>query len=107
MGLRGLTVVFSSGDDGIGNFIVRTNPTLGCSKAFPSWPAASPYVTTIGATQLTNEYLPICENNYGVSTSYPYLPTDMKLQFQVSSNYYANWLQAIVGLTCNLLALLR
>lgn len=39
-GLRGLTIVFSSGDDGIGNFLIRTDPTLACSKAFPSWPAA-------------------------------------------------------------------
>ena len=39
MGLRGLTLLFSSGDDGVGNFIGRTDPTLACSQTWPSWPA--------------------------------------------------------------------
>jgi tripeptidyl-peptidase-1 len=30
MGLRGLTVVFSSGDDGIGSSIIRKNKALAC-----------------------------------------------------------------------------
>ena len=34
MGLRGLTVLVSSGDDGIGSAIGRTNPTLACSQAW-------------------------------------------------------------------------
>ncbi len=58
MGLRGLTVVFSSGDDGIGNSIIRDDVQTACSQAWPSWPASSPYVTAVGATQMTNKYLP-------------------------------------------------
>lgn len=60
MGLRGLSVLFSSGDDGIGNFLIRKDPTRACSQAYPAWPAGSPYVTSIGATQLTDKYLPVC-----------------------------------------------
>ena len=34
MGLRGLTVVFSSGDDGIGNNIIRDDPDTACQQAW-------------------------------------------------------------------------
>ena len=60
MGLRGLTVLIASGDDGIGNLIVRKNPKVGCSRAWPDWPASSAYVTAVGATQLSDTYLPAC-----------------------------------------------
>jgi tripeptidyl-peptidase-1 len=46
MGLRGLTLVFSSGDDGIGGNLIRDDPVGACEKALPSWPAASPYVVS-------------------------------------------------------------
>ncbi len=72
MGLRGLTVVFSSGDDGIGNSIIRDDKETACSKAWPSWPASSPYVTAVGATQMTNKYLPGCGEAY--YAAYPGLP---------------------------------
>lgn len=67
MGLRGLTVVFSSGDDGIGNTITGDDPTVGCSQAWPAWPASSPYVTTVGATQMTDKYLPACGMPYSTN----------------------------------------
>jgi tripeptidyl-peptidase-1 len=80
MGLRGLSVLFSSGDDGIGNSIMREDPELACRQAWPSWPASSPYVTTIGATVLTDRYLPACNANYaysyhtGKTPHYPSMP---------------------------------
>lgn len=80
MGLRGLTVVFSSGDDGIGNNIIRSDPELACSKAWPAWPASSPYVTSVGATQLTNSYLPACGTRY--STGISGLPDEEALLFE-------------------------
>jgi len=49
LGIRGVSVIVSSGDDGAGN-----NPARGGAqfcKFSPSFPASSPYVTTIGATQ--------------------------------------------------------
>ena len=105
MGLRGLTILFSSGDDGSASYIIRTDPTLACSQAWydvfnyyqyyyyfyllqlffyyrPTWPASSPYVTTIGGTQLTDKYLPVCQCEH--QYDYPYLPTEKKLDFQCS-----------------------
>jgi len=71
MGLRGLTVVFSSGDDGIGGNLIRDDPVLACERALPSWPAASPYVTAIGGTQMTNQYSPLCQSIYALSSPAP------------------------------------
>ena len=51
MGLRGLSVLFASGDDGEDNFYDSQFPLPRCVKANPGWPASSPYVTTVGATQ--------------------------------------------------------
>lgn len=67
MGLRGLTVIFSSGDDGIGNSIIRTDEDLACSQAWPAWPASSPYVLSVGATMMTNKALPVCGQSYSSS----------------------------------------
>jgi len=42
---RGVSLIFSSGDDGSGGtFLLR-------AKLWPSWPASSAYVTAVGATQ--------------------------------------------------------
>jgi tripeptidyl-peptidase-1 len=49
LGLRGLTVMVASGDDGVANYGARTfKRNCGFN---PSFPATSPYVTTVGATQ--------------------------------------------------------
>jgi tripeptidyl-peptidase-1 len=81
MGLRGLSVLFSSGDDGVGGSDVRTDKDYACSQAWPAWPAASPYVTAVGGTQITDKYLPVCEKLYDY---YPYLPVQNQLSFQCS-----------------------
>ena len=57
MGLRGLSVLFASGDYGAGNFDTGSSR---CSKAWPDWPASSPFITSVGGTQLSTEYLPLC-----------------------------------------------
>jgi len=49
LGLRGITVVVASGDDGVANFDARSDPTQ-CGFT-PSYPATCPYVTAVGATQ--------------------------------------------------------
>ena len=49
LGLRGLTVVVASGDDGVANFEARNNASA-CGF-HPSFPTTSPYVTGVGATQ--------------------------------------------------------
>ncbi|XP_069737795.1 tripeptidyl-peptidase 1 [Phaenicophaeus curvirostris] len=50
---RGLTILFASGDDGAG---CRRDP--GGNHTFrPSFPASSPYVTTVGGTSFRNPFL--------------------------------------------------
>ena len=47
----GITVVVASGDSGAhGN----TDASCASSTALPDWPASSPYVLSVGATQMTN-----------------------------------------------------
>ena len=70
MGLRGISVLFASGDQGIGSGTYMTpsataeEVAIGCSQAWPNWPASSPYVTTVGATTLTDKFLPACGEQY-------------------------------------------
>jgi tripeptidyl-peptidase-1 len=49
LGAQGVSVFVSSGDDGVANFQARGNPSA-CAYT-PSFPASSPYVTAVGATQ--------------------------------------------------------
>jgi len=49
LGIQGVTVFVSSGDDGVANFQTRANQA-NCGY-HPSYPASSPYVTAVGATQ--------------------------------------------------------
>lgn len=49
LGLRGISVMVASGDDGVANFIARNNASA-CGFN-PSYPASAPYVTAVGATQ--------------------------------------------------------
>lgn len=42
IGLRGISIIFASGDSGVGCFL--------CENFDPSFPATSPYVTSVGAT---------------------------------------------------------
>lgn len=49
LGVQGVSIFVSSGDDGVANFQARSNPRK-CGYN-PSFPASSPYVTAVGATQ--------------------------------------------------------
>ncbi len=49
LGLKGLTIMVSSGDDGVANFEARDDSSY-CGFN-PSFPATSPYVVAVGATQ--------------------------------------------------------
>lgn len=46
LSLRGITIVASSGDDGVSGFL---HAKVGCGY-FAQFPASSPYVTSVGAT---------------------------------------------------------
>jgi subtilase family serine protease len=66
---RGLSIIVASGDDGSAGFLARNDPVSGCAHAAPEWPASSPYVTTVGATQLasdgTQTYEVVCSAKEG------------------------------------------
>jgi tripeptidyl-peptidase-1 len=49
MGVRGLSVIIASGDDGVANSIARAAPS-NCGFN-PAYPASCPFVTAVGATQ--------------------------------------------------------
>jgi len=48
LGVQGVSIFVSSGDDGVANFPARSSSSQ-CSYS-PSFPASSPYVTAVGAT---------------------------------------------------------
>ena len=52
LGVRGITITVSSGDDGAVSSGARRNP-LRCGYA-PSFPASSPYVVAVGGTMVSN-----------------------------------------------------
>mmetsp|Transcript_7266 Transcript_7266/g.7976 ORF Transcript_7266/g.7976 Transcript_7266/m.7976 type:complete len:554 (+) Transcript_7266:29-1690(+) len=47
LGLRGISIMFSSGDSGVG--------CKACQKFQPNFPASSPYVTSVGATRFLQD----------------------------------------------------
>eukprot|EP01041_Mallomonas_annulata_P008372 gene8372-17263_t len=57
MGLRGLTVLVGSGDHGSGDGFDDSDR---CGHTSPEWPASSPYVTTVGASQLSTDFIRMC-----------------------------------------------
>eukprot|EP00922_Rhytidocystis_sp_ex-Travisia-forbesii_P025050 GHVS01036767.1.p1 GENE.GHVS01036767.1~~GHVS01036767.1.p1 ORF type:complete len:1021 (-),score=160.91 GHVS01036767.1:392-3454(-) len=59
MGLRGLTVLVSSGDDGAAGSRSRTDPSA-CRSNNPELPASLPYVTAVGGTQLARNTALVC-----------------------------------------------
>ena len=55
MGLRGISVLFASGDDGVSGQKEsipsdQMNKEQACRRNGPQWPTSSPYVTAVGAT---------------------------------------------------------
>lgn len=55
MGLRGITVLIASGDDGVTGLrpVVEKIPLQDrCLESGPQWPSSSPYMTSVGATML-------------------------------------------------------
>ncbi|KAJ0411071.1 hypothetical protein ATCC90586_008046 [Pythium insidiosum] len=53
MGLRGISVLVASGDDGVAGLrpeFAKLPPSETCRKHGPQWPSSSPYITSVGAT---------------------------------------------------------
>ncbi|KDO27933.1 hypothetical protein SPRG_07208 [Saprolegnia parasitica CBS 223.65] len=63
LGARGVSVVMSSGDDGVAGqrpALLKThtsNAAAWCKRANPQWPTSSPYLTSVGATMLSKKDL--------------------------------------------------
>ncbi|KAK3728842.1 hypothetical protein QZH41_007642 [Actinostola sp. cb2023] len=58
-GVRGLSLLFASGDDGAN--------CIDNKKFRPSFPASSPFVTTVGGTAFVNPFTASAEYAYGIS----------------------------------------
>jgi len=54
IGMRGVSIMVSSGDSGANG---RTDPDCTLTYLKPDYPTASPYITSVGATQINN---PVC-----------------------------------------------
>lgn len=61
-------MIVSSGDDGVSGYNTRVNP--GACGFFPLFPASSPHVTTVGATQGPESGTPevVCEADAAIAT---------------------------------------
>eukprot|EP00915_Cephaloidophora_sp_WS-2016_P002810 GHVH01003798.1.p1 GENE.GHVH01003798.1~~GHVH01003798.1.p1 ORF type:complete len:717 (+),score=108.62 GHVH01003798.1:1847-3997(+) len=63
LGIMGITVVAASGDDGANGMKCRdVHDVDRCTFASPSFPAGLPSVTSVGATQLSNRWTPMCHS---------------------------------------------
>ena len=66
LGARGVTVLFSSGDNGIGaDGNCYSNDGKNTSTFLPSFPASCPYVTTVGGTYKTNPEVAVFRHRPG------------------------------------------
>jgi tripeptidyl-peptidase-1 len=54
LGSRGVSVIFSSGDNGVGT-ACQSNDGKNITKFQPTFPAACPWVTSVGSTQYVDE----------------------------------------------------
>jgi subtilase family serine protease len=61
-GLRGISILASSGDGGVGTRVAPTNSSY-CQNYQGRFPATSPYVTAVGATMWSTQYSPMCNVN--------------------------------------------
>src|SRR3546814_5508058 len=59
-----MSVIAGSGDDGVASFAIREDKDWACTVARPNWPASSPSITSIGASQLSQQYLPFGKEMY-------------------------------------------
>ena len=74
LGARGITVLFGSGDSGVGGVHestpdqCRTNDGTNRTVFLPCFPASCPYVTTVGATKDFNPEVVAINNSIGYSS---------------------------------------
>eukprot|EP01006_Ploeotia_vitrea_P012939 TRINITY_DN34077_c0_g1_i1.p1 TRINITY_DN34077_c0_g1~~TRINITY_DN34077_c0_g1_i1.p1 ORF type:complete len:802 (+),score=467.08 TRINITY_DN34077_c0_g1_i1:338-2407(+) len=59
-GVRGLSIMIASGDYGVASNGNSSTVAARCMESHPEFPACSPYITSVGATQLSTDSTPIC-----------------------------------------------
>ncbi|KAJ7230500.1 peptidase S8/S53 domain-containing protein [Mycena pura] len=67
LGARGSSIMFSSGDDGVGGGTCRTNDGTNKVLFQPNFPASCPFVTTVGGTTKVNPEVAIDFSGGGFS----------------------------------------
>ncbi|GJE91255.1 subtilisin-like protein [Phanerochaete sordida] len=67
LGARGSSIMFSSGDDGVGAGNCATNDGTNTKRFQPNFPASCPFVTTVGATTRVNPEVAISFSGGGFS----------------------------------------
>jgi len=70
LGLRGVSVIFSSGDTGVGS-ACQTNDGKNTTRFLPIFPAACPYVTSVGGTYHVEPEEAIYFSSGGFSDRFP------------------------------------
>lgn len=60
LGLRGVTVLAASGDTGVQGAAQQGGSPPRCVPFAAVWPASSPYITTVGATMVSNHMSDVC-----------------------------------------------
>nr|KMM64320.1 tripeptidyl-peptidase 1 [Coccidioides posadasii RMSCC 3488] len=70
LGARGVSVIFSSGDSGVGSGCL-TNDGQNRTRFNPIFPAACPYVTSVGGTENTNPESAVYFSSGGFSEIFP------------------------------------
>ncbi|AEO62952.1 uncharacterized protein THITE_2107766 [Thermothielavioides terrestris NRRL 8126] len=70
LGARGVSVIFSSGDSGVGSGC-QTNDGKNTTRFLPIFPAACPYVTSVGATRYVNPEYAVSFSSGGFSDIFP------------------------------------
>jgi tripeptidyl-peptidase-1 len=71
VGSRGTSLLFSSGDFGVGGGDCLTNDGKNTTRFQPAFPASCPYVTTIGGTVKTNPEVAVDFTGGGFSNYFP------------------------------------
>ncbi|KAL0955154.1 hypothetical protein HGRIS_004065 [Hohenbuehelia grisea] len=71
LGARGTTVLFSSGDFGVGGGDCLTNDGTRRKLFQPAFPASCPFVTTVGGTIRTNPEVAVSFSGGGFSRAFP------------------------------------
>jgi len=71
LGARGVSLLFSSGDEGVGGGDCKTNDGKNQTLFQPAFPASCPHVTTVGGTTMVNPEMAVDFSGGGFSNYFP------------------------------------